>query len=492
MAEAARKPTIDEALETLEAAHRLRTEHRMAFFKPYQKQQQFIALTKTKKESMLMAANQYGKSDTGAFITTVFMTGLYPKGWPGRRWTRPTRGWIAGETSLVVRDVQQRKLCGEPGVDAAFGTGMIPKDCLIEKSMARGVTDAYDTIQVKYIESDGNWKGGVSIGRFKSYEQGRTKFQGETLDWGWPDEEPDDEVYNEFLTRIAEGGCLFMTFTPLKGRSKVVLRYLDEPSADRAVVNATLDEAEHFSNAEKKRRMEGYAAHERDARARGIPILGSGAVYGFGEDMIKESAIQMGSIPPQWAKLWGIDFGIDHPFAGVLAAWDKDVDVIHILHAIRMTGAGATILPINHAAAMKNVAASVPVAWPHDGHQRDKGSGEELAVLYRKQGLSMLADHAAFETGGYSREAAVMEISERAMSGRFKVASHLADWFSEFRLYHRKDGRIVAQEDDLMSATEKIIMAKRFARAVPLGSKIVRRRPQLIADGAERSHFGID
>ena len=27
----------------------------------------------------------------------------------------------------------------------------------------------------------------------------------------------------------------------------------------------------------------------------------------------------------------------------------------------------------------------MPVAWPHDGHQREKNSGEELAALYRKQ-----------------------------------------------------------------------------------------------------------
>lgn len=481
MKAAAKKLTLDDALSAMQTAAALKTEHRMAFFKPYPKQAAFMDLGRTKRERMLMAANQYGKSDAGAFEATCHMTGLYPPWWKGRTWNRPTRGWIAGETSLVVRDVQQRKLCGEPGVDSARGTGMIPKDCLLDVSLARGVTDAFDTIQVRHVS------GGVSVARFKSYEQGRTKFQGETLDWGWPDEEPDEEIYAEFLTRLAEGGVMFMTFTPLKGRSKVVLRFLDEPSPDRAVVNATLDEAEHFSPAEKARRFAGYLVHERDARARGIPILGSGAVYQFSEETIREQGIPLTDIPPQWSKLWGIDFGIDHPFGAVLMAWDRDVDCIHILHTVRM----ADGLPIMHSAAMRAVAAAVPVAWPHDGHQRDKGSGEELATLYRKQQLSMLADHAAYETGGYSREAAVMEIAERAVTGRFKVASHLSDWFSEFRLYHRKDGMIVKQEDDLMSATEKIIMSKRFARAVQLGSKVAKRRPQLIAQGVEDSHWGI-
>ena len=30
------------------------------------------------------------------------------------------------------------------------------------------------------------------MARFKSYEQGRVKFQGETLDWLWFDEEPEE------------------------------------------------------------------------------------------------------------------------------------------------------------------------------------------------------------------------------------------------------------------------------------------------------------
>jgi hypothetical protein len=38
-------------------------------------------------------------------------------------------------------------------------------------------------------------------------------------------------------------------------------------------------------------------------------------------------------------------------------------------------------------------------------------------------------------------------------SGRFKLFKHLNDWFDEFRPYHRKDGRVHKEGDDLMSAT---------------------------------------
>ena len=471
---------LDQFIRDATIALKLREENKIAFFKPYPKQLAFIEATAKHREVLLMAGNQVGKTEIGAYATTCHLTGQYPPNWKGPKWTRPTRGWIAGETSEIVRDVQQKKLCGEPGVESAVGTGMIPKDCLVSTTLARGIADAYDTIQVRHVS------GGVSLGKFKSYVQGRTKFQAETLDWGWCDEEPPEDIYGEFLARLTGKGRMFITFTPLKGRSKVVLRFIDEASPDRAIITMSLDEAMHFTEEERKQRVAGYAIHERDARAKGLPILGSGAVFQFGQQLISEAIIR--DIPPQWFKLWGIDFGIDHPFGAALAAIDRDNDCIHIINAFRMVGGAAR----DHAEAIKTIAANVPVAWPHDGHQRDKGSGEELAAIYRRNGLSMLADHATFDTGGYSPEACVMEIEDRAKSGRFKVASHLSDFWSEFALYHRKDGNIVRTEDDIISAVFKIVMAKRFARQVPLGSKVVKRRSGQIADGVEREHWGMD
>src|SRR5581483_11386163 len=183
---------LEETLAGLEALDYRKTYQQFFDFQPYAKQKEFLLAGASFSERLLIAGNQNGKTHIGAFEVACHMTGLYPDWWEGRRFDKPTRGWIAGETSLVVRDVQQKKLCGEPGVDVAFGSGMIPKDLFTDKpSLARGITDAYDTIQVKHVS------GGVSVARFKSYEQGRTKFQGETLDWLWFDEEPSEEVYME-------------------------------------------------------------------------------------------------------------------------------------------------------------------------------------------------------------------------------------------------------------------------------------------------------
>ena len=52
----------------------------------------------------------------------------------------------------------------------------------------------------------------------------------------------------------------------------------------------------------------------------------------------------------------------------------------------------------------------------------------------------------------------------RMESGRFKVFKHLNDWFDEFRLYHRRDGKVHKEGDDLMSATRYAAMMLRYAR----------------------------
>lgn len=452
---------------------------RFRYFDPYPKQVEFYAMGRTLRERTLFGGTQTGKTECGAFEAACHLTGEYPPWWRGRRFDRPVRGWMAGETSLLARDVQQKKLCGEPGVEAAFGTGMIPKEAFADKpSLARGITDAFDTIQVRHKS------GGVSVGRFKSYEQGRSKFQGETLDFVWFDEEPPEDVYAEGMGRItATGGMAFMTFTPLKGRSAVVIRFLDEPSPDRGMVFMTIDDALHIKPEEKETILAGYLAHEREARARGVPVLGSGRVFTASEASITEAPITY--VPSYWKKIWGIDPGIGHPFAAVLALWDVDNDVIHIHHCLRI----ADGLPINHWAAMKPVGAAVPVAWPKDAGDREKGSGQPITALYKKEGAIMLAEHATWEGGGVSTEAGIMEMDQRMKSGRFKVAAHLSDWFEEYRFYHRKDGQIVKIKDDLMSASRMCVMMKRFGRTVQLGGYVAERMNTGLAAGVDFDVF---
>ena len=473
-----------EALHATMAAALERKLYRVIdFFDPYPKQQNFYDAGIGFKERLLMAGTQLGKTYAGAFEVACHLTGEYPDWWLGKRYERPVKGWAVGLTSLVTRDVSQKYLCGEPGVVANFGTGMIPRERFVDKpSMARGVTDAFDTIQVEH--RTGGVVDGVSVLRFKSCEQGREKLQGESIDFAWIDEEPRPEEYFEIVARTtATKGMVFMTFTPLKGMSVVVKRFLDKEVPSGHVTRMTINDARHIHPDERAAIIAGYAEHEREARVNGTPMLGSGLIFPFSDEQLREATLM--EVPPHWFKIWGIDFGIGHAFGAVLMAFDRDTDVDHVVHTIKMKGANAML----HAKAMKAVAENVPVAWPQDGHQHDKGSGRQLSGQYKAEGLRMLDTHAKWADGSNNVEPGIMEMYNRMATGKLKVAGHLSDWFEERKLYHRKDGVIVKAWDDLMDPTRYAMMMRRHAKQVLLGSGKPRREGGQIASGVDFDVF---
>ena len=431
-------------------------ERRLSSYQPYPKQLQFHANGKTSLERLLMAANQVGKTLSASAETAMHATGLYPDWWPGYRFTRATVGWASGITGLSTRDNPQRLLMGRPG---EAGTGMIPKATIKDvRNAPHGVADAIDHVKVQHTSGD------TSIIYFKSYEQGRQKWQGETLDWLWYDEEPPEDIYSEGLVRLqANAGLAYMTFTPLLGMSAVVRRFLIDKPQGTSVTTMTIDDALHYTPERRAQIVAGYLPHEREARSKGIPTLGSGRVFPVTEEEIAETAI---AIPDTWPRLCAIDFGWNHPFAAVWVAWDRDTDTMHVYDCYRIREQ----TPSQHAIVLRGKGVWIPVAWPHDGLQMKPGPGEakQLQQLYKDAGVEMLPGHATHADGkGYATEPGITGLLERMHSGRFKVAKHLNDWWEEFRLYHRKDGLIVKENDDLMSATRIAFMALRYSKTKP-------------------------
>lgn len=334
------------------------------------------------------------------------------------------------------------------------GTGFIPADAISSVTSARGQADLADTIFVNHVSK------GISRIKLKYYEQGREKFQADTLDWAWNDEEPPEDIYSEILTRTnATGGIVWTTFTPLKGMSTVVRRFMMETSPNRIDVNMTIDDAEHISDAQKKIIIDSYPAHEREARIKGTPSLGSGAIFPVSDESISCERFEI----PNWFRvLGGMDFGWDHPTAAIRIAYNPDDDIIYITHAHRLKEA----IPIIHAEAVKPWGKDLQWAWPHDGLQHSKDSGIQIAEQYRRCGLKMLDEKATFEDGSNGVEAGVTEMLERMETGRLKIFAHLNEWFEEKRLYHRRDGKVVKEFDDLLCATRYAMMMLREAKPV--------------------------
>jgi len=441
-----------------ERDHRQRT-NRLKGYKPYAKQAAFHEAGATYRERLFLAGNQLGKTMAGAAEVAMHLTGRYPDWWKGRRWDRPTI-WLAGSESYeLTRDGVQRLLIGPPDKEEEWGTGFIPADTLRNRTRRMGVSNSLDSVTVQH-ES-----GGSSSILFKAYEQGRAKWQANTVDGVWFDEEAPEDVYIEGITRTnATNGIILMTFTPLMGMSKVVARFLLADPLDagwkyRNTTTMTLEDAAHYSAEDRARIIASYPAHERDARTKGIPSLGSGMIFPIAEEDIACKPI---SIPSIWPQIIGVDFGYDHPFGAAKLAWDRDNDTVYVTANYR----SRQTTPIIHAAAIKPWGAGLPVAWPHDGLQHDKGSGEALASQYRAQGLNMLDERATWEDGGNGVEAGVTEMLDRMQTGRWKVFDTCTDWLEERRLYHRKNGLIVKERDDVLSASRYALMMLRHARTM--------------------------
>ncbi|MDW9908855.1 terminase large subunit domain-containing protein [Sinorhizobium meliloti] len=442
---------LKEQAALLAELDRRRRTNLLSGYKPYSKQKEFHAAGNRYRERLFMAGNQLGKTLAGAAEAAMHLTGKYPDWWEGKRYDKPIVAIAGSESYELTRDGVQRLLVGPPMTEEEWGTGYIPKADIISSTRRSGVSGALDSITVRHVS------GGTSTLLFKAYEQGRGKWQANTVNYIWFDEEPPEDVYFEGITRTnATQGLIAVTFTPLKGMSSVVARYILEHSPDRSVITMTIEDAEHYTPEERQKIIDSYPAHEREARTKGVPSLGSGRIFPVAEELITVVPFE---VPKHWVQICGIDFGWDHPTAGARLAWDRDADVIYVTTVYRQREA----TPIVHAGALKPWGAWLPWSWPHDGNN-DMAAGPNLASQYRAQGLNLLPERATFEDGSNSVEAGLMEMLDRMITGRFKVFSTCGEWFEEFRLYHRKDGKVVKERDDVISASRYALMMKRFAK----------------------------
>lgn len=188
----------------------------------YAKHMEVIAATAEYNQVAFIAGNKIGKSELGCYCLAAWLTGRYPHWWNGRRFAGPTTIWATGEKNSLVRDSLQLKLLGHL---SDMGTGLIPGATIVRATRKSGLSDAIDTLSVRHVS------GGLSLLRFKSYEEGRESFQATDLDVILFDEEPPQAIYTEgFLRTMVKQGLAICTFTPLNGWSEVVEQFLGDAS----------------------------------------------------------------------------------------------------------------------------------------------------------------------------------------------------------------------------------------------------------------------
>ena len=407
----------------------------------YKKHLEFFAAGRQYRERLLLAANRVGKTEgVGGYEVTLHLTGNYPAWWTGRRFNRGTRWWAVGDTSQTVRDIIQYKLLGPPG---QMGTGLIPGDAIINTSAKAGVSGAIDTVTVAHSS------GMDSHLTFKSYAEGRESFQGTELDGVWMDEEPDLAVWSECATRLmTTNGLMICTFTPLNGLSETVLQFLPggqipTEQGRRFILNMDWDDAPHLSAEQRQELWDTIPPYQRDARSKGVPALGSGAIYPVSEDDITVADFPL---PAHWPRAYGMDVGWNRT-AAIWGAWDRDADVVYLYSEHYM----GDDVPLIHAQAIKGRGEWIPGVIDPAARGRSQVDGTRLLDIYREYGLEVHPAQNAEEAGIYT-------VWQRLAAGKLKVFKSCQNLLAEMRLYRRDDkGKVVKSNDHLCDSMRYLL-----------------------------------
>jgi hypothetical protein len=211
----------------------------------------------------------------------------------------------------------------------------------------------------------------------------------------------------------------------------------------RYCVQATWDDVPHLTDAQKEGLFASIPPYQRDARSKGVPQLGAGAIYPVPESDI---VCQAFAIPKFWPRCFALDVGWNRT-AALWGAWDRETDVVYFYSEYYRGQAE----PAVHAQAIRSRGAWIPGVIDPAARGRQQSDGEKLADQYIDLGLSLAFADNAVESGIY-------EVWSRFSTGRAKVFEGLQNFRTEFRTYRRDEkGKVVKQNDHLMDCGRYLI-----------------------------------
>lgn len=290
---------------------------------------------------------------------------------------------------------------------------------------------------------------------------------GTAIDLIWLDEECPKDIFTQCITRTATtGGITYLTFTPEHGLTEIVKDFMYDIKPKQFLVQASWDDAPHLDDDVKEQLMSAYTPAERAMRVSGQPTLGSGVVFPIQEERI---VVDPFPIPDHWFRDIGIDLGFDHPNAVACLAWDTETDTFYLYDEYSQKGDRL----VDHAQAIRAKGGDrIPVIVPHDAFKHDGAtSGKKFVDLLQEFGLNIVMQPFSNppgpdgKHGGNSVEYGVNWMLKRMQEGTFKVFRTCPKFLQETKIYHRKDGKIIDRNDDMISATRYgMLMMSRYGK----------------------------
>jgi hypothetical protein len=211
------------------------------------------------------------------------------------------------------------------------------------------------------------------------------------------------------------------------------------------MVNATWDDVPHLTEKDKAELRKSYPPFQRDARTKGIPQLGAGAIYPVPES---EILVDPFPIPAYFPRVYALDVGWNKT-AALWAAIDQEADTV-FLYAEHYRGHAE---PAIHAAAIRARGEWMNGVIDPAARGRGQKDGERLLQAYRDLGLKLTPAVNAVDAG-------IFEVWTRLATGRLKVFKTLQNWLAEYRIYRRDEhGAIVKENDHLMDDTRYLLVS---------------------------------
>lgn len=239
-------------------------------------------------------------------------------------------------------------------------------------------------------------------------------------------------------------------------------------SETKYVVQAGWDHAPHLSEDDKRKELAKTPPYLRDARSKGEPSLGAGAIFPIEQAFY---TVDPFPIPTHWRKSYGLDVGWNKT-AAIWSAIDDDTDTVYF-YSEHYVGEEK---PVVHASAIKARGEWIPGVIDPAARGRSQNDGERLMVQYLNEGLQLVAADNSVEAGIY-------EMWSRLEQGRLKIFSTLPNLLLEMRGYHRdENGKIVKKRDHAIDAGRYNIMSG-LRRAITRPLKDIVSNQRIVADG---------
>lgn len=204
----------------------------------------------------------------------------------------------------------------------------------------------------------------------------------------------------------------------------------------RSVIMATWDDAPHLSDKDKADLYASYPPHMRDARTKGVPQLGSGAIYPVAEDNF---LVEPFPIPRYWPRAYSLDVGWNVT-AALWGAIDQETDTYYFYHEYY----GRQEKPVVHAKAITSAGKWIQGVIDPAARGRAQKDGTKLVEEYVDLGLNLFYADNALEAG-------IAKVWTKLSTGKIRVFNTLLNFRREIRLYRRDiNGKIVVGDDHLM------------------------------------------